>query len=64
MSRQEAVKIIRSELSRSDIVWSRYGSDSINDLAKRIAEKLSYDDDDDDDELSDYRQCDGVEDVF
>jgi len=37
---QDKIEIITQALFNSDIVWSRYGSDTILKLAERIVEKL------------------------
>ena len=38
--RQEKVDVVKSVLSNSDIVWGRYDSDTIDELAKRIIKEL------------------------
>lgn len=35
------VEIVKSTLEDSDIVWSKYGSDTIEALAQRIVDKLN-----------------------
>lgn len=37
---EELKKKIESILSHSDIVWGRYGSDTISDLAERIVKEV------------------------
>jgi hypothetical protein len=39
MNEQDLAKIIAT-LEQSDIVWPRYGSDTIEELAKRILREL------------------------
>lgn len=37
---EEQIKKVTAILEQSDIVWGRYGSDTIEELAKRIVKKL------------------------
>ena len=38
---EEKIKKIVSILEQSDIVWGKYGSDTIEELAKRIVSRLN-----------------------
>ena len=40
MENDEKIKKIMSVLEQSDIVWGRYGTDTIEKLAERILKKL------------------------
>lgn len=40
MDIQEKQKIIENILGQSDIVWPKYGSDTIEKLAERITKKI------------------------
>lgn len=40
MSDNETIKKIKQILSDSDIVWPKYGSDTIEALAQKIMDKL------------------------
>lgn len=37
---QDKIETVKRTLEDSDIVWSKYGSDTIEDLAERIVERL------------------------
>lgn len=40
MEKNEKIEKISKILEQSDIVWGRYGADTIEKLAQRIVEKL------------------------
>ena len=42
MTEEEKIKLVESILSSSDIVWGRYGCDTIEELAKRIVTRLEH----------------------
>jgi hypothetical protein len=47
MDKQEQIKAVVNILASSDIVWGKYGSDTIQELAERIVEKVNEKEDSD-----------------
>jgi hypothetical protein len=40
MTKEEKIEAVKRLLECSDIVWGRYGSDTIDELAERIVNRL------------------------